>query len=511
MDEKRIPILSTLSLVYLLIPILLYAFGWLREPFAWITTVLVVVVMTFAGRDLLAAWKDRRERSGKEWYSSFKPILPAGVVVLAWVFLSGTGGFGLQNGDYHASNALFKALIDTPWPLQAVVDHQMYKIVYYVAYYLPAAAVGKLLGWGAANVFIFLWTVIGIFLSFSWFWKVSAVKKDWKQLLALAVLFCLASGMDWYGYYILHHNPFELGKHIERWTTFYLQYTSQTALLFWVPQHTIAAWLITGLTIDSLHCPQQFKYLGMAIAASMLWSPFGVVGVALYLLIVGMILLVRKAWQALFNPQSLVFNLFSIWLAFVNMLYLSSNEYEFPNDWMWNVIDDKAELIGEWLAFWLLEFGLLVMVVLVLMLVLKKTGKFVQPQAGSGAPLYLFFAAIVILIVLPTYKMGYNNDFVMRVSIPSTFIMWAVVGRLVLSVEFNAWPKAALVLWAVILVIVMSGWVTSLSEIGRSVARYHFGPPDISKVVTIETANKPHTVQQRLGTEDTFFYQNIGK
>ena len=41
-------------------------------------------------------------------------------------------------------------------------------LTYYVAYYLPAALVGKIAGWTAANVVLFAWSATGAALAFLW-------------------------------------------------------------------------------------------------------------------------------------------------------------------------------------------------------------------------------------------------------------------------------------------------------------------------------------------------------
>ena len=38
-------------------------------------------------------------------------------------------------------------------------------LVYYVGYWLPAALVGRILGWGVANFILFLWTWFGVLLT----------------------------------------------------------------------------------------------------------------------------------------------------------------------------------------------------------------------------------------------------------------------------------------------------------------------------------------------------------
>lgn len=107
--------------------------------------------------------------------------------------------------------------------------------------------------------------------------------------------------------------------------------------------------------------------------------------------------------------------------------------------------------------------------------------------------------------------MGYNNDLVMRGSIPSLFYFWAFLGWLLVE----AWPfirqRGVAILHALIVCLLLVGSYTSFSEIGRSAFSYHFGPPDSSQVKSIAEASYPYIVGQRIGRMDSFFYRTLGR
>jgi len=248
---------------------------------------------------------------------------PALIILAIWLFFSGTGGFGYQTLDYRASNALLKDLIVQDWPLTAQIREVETSIVYYVGYCLPAALVGKTSGWTAANVFIFLWTSVGIALSCVWFWKICAVdlKKRKRRVLALSLLFCLSGGLDFVGYHVFRGNAFDLTAHIE-WWVYYFQYSSNTTLIYWVPQQTIAAWLLTGIVVSSICEPTNLKCLGVSIASAIIWSPFGVVGIVPYLLIIPIVYLrqgnrrhlsIQNRFSSTLRPCGLYRSISSIW------------------------------------------------------------------------------------------------------------------------------------------------------------------------------------------------------
>jgi hypothetical protein len=107
--------------------------------------------------------------------------------------------------------------------------------------------------------------------------------------------------------------------------------------------------------------------------------------------------------------------------------------------------------------------------------------------------------------------MGYNNDLVMRGSIPSLFYFWAFIAQgLVEAVPYFKQKRIEIV-HALIVCLLLIGSFTSLSEIIRSVGSYHFGPPDAGKVTTIATASSPYIVAQRIGDKDAPFFRYLGR
>ncbi len=493
--------LAALTALYLLLPALLFAWGWLRTPYALAVTLVIVIACFFALRD---AW---RERDRIPLRQRLSPLWPALLLLLAWMLLSGVGGFGLQNGDYKSSNALLRGLIESDWPLQIEFERQTVHVVYYLAYFLPAAAVGKAFGWNAANIFIFPWALTGVLLAFGWFRRLTAPPaKPWPTL-GLALLFCLASGLDAVGYYTTPETPFQWGAHIENWAKLF-QFSSQTTLLYWVPQQALAAWLMAGLTLACLDDPRLVRYLGMAVAAGILWTPFGVVGAAPYLLAAGITLLVRKQARVLFAPLSVGLNLGAALIAAIHALYISSNRYDFPIGLLWTLAEDRRAYLQTALEFWLLEFGLLAACAAAIRLLRRAAP---ESEKRPGLPPGWLALLCLILSALPLFKMGYNNDLVMRASVPSLFYFWIFLGQTFMGTapaRRRGWNRALTIL---LILLLLAGSYTSLSEIIRSVNNFHFGPPDIEDVKPIAEATYPHIVAQRVGNDESFFFRLLGR
>jgi len=448
------------------------------------------------------------------------------LVLTAWLLLSGVGGFGFQNEDYVKHNALLLSLILKKWP-PTVGENA--NLVYYVAYYLPAALAGKILGWEAANYFNFLWTFTGIILSYLWFWKISAInlKNSKTRTFVLLLIFSLAGGLDVIGYYLIKHHTIELFTHIERWAK-YFQYSSNTTLIYWVPQHTIAGWLLTGIVVTSIYVPQNLKCLGLSVAFGIIWSPFVVIGIAPFLIFIFIEYMAQSKRRYLYNFEVILLSLSSLWIGIINGLFIASNRYTFPVGFIWEFIINKRVLITSLLEFWFLEFAFLTVGILLLIVLGRRFSpceaetyqrtsllgnwkEYLKCQFNiDPTQLYVFLLAIVILTILPLFKMGYANDLVMRGSIPALFIFWAFVGKIAVDSSVSIKIKMRY-LYILITAVIIIGFFSGITEISRSINQYHFGPPTKSSVENVENYELRKYIKQIKGDKTSIFYRFISK
>jgi len=508
----------------------------LRFPFALFTVLLLGILFGTAITDIYRRVQVARIRCPTDRQLHLKSIswfVPAGAVVATWLFLSGTGGMGFQNPDYRASNALLKDLIIHEWPLKLEADGTPTNVVYAVGYYLPAAAIGKLFGWVAANLFLFGWTLAGVGLSFVWFRRLTRVdlRKGRSRAHWIVLMFCLAGGLDTFAILVLDGRLPNLTVHLEPWAG-YFQYSSNTTLLYWVPQHAIAAWLICGMVVCGFYEAQDLRFLGMSIAASMIWSPFGVLGVAPYLVLIPLVYSSPGRRRLLFHRGSLLLNSASAGIACIYMLYLASNRYSFPMGFSWEPADRQNHFIQHLVGFWFVEFALLAVVLLSLLTL----GTLLSSRPAPDQPrslkqqwlataknrfsvdreqLLLFLVSIAVLTALPLFRIGITNDLVMRASVPSLFLFWAFAAKVILDADIShargrarRWMALSYVL---VVAVVALGFLPALAEISRSVRFYQFGPPALSDVASTLDANERSIVEQRFGRNDSLFYRYIGK
>ena len=85
------------------------------------------------------------------------------VLIMAWVYLSGIGGFAYQNDDFWARNAIYRDLINYDWPVIYDLSLEPDYVInllgtdkvafsYYYIFWLPIALISKIfnLSWSVS-------------------------------------------------------------------------------------------------------------------------------------------------------------------------------------------------------------------------------------------------------------------------------------------------------------------------------------------------------------------------
>ncbi len=483
-------LLPLCSLLYLALPYFLFAYGWLKSWLAVVFILCLLAGLILSSKEILRwpppSCEKKGWKTGMDWGLTL-------LIAIAWVSLSGVGGVGLQNTDYTKHNAILKDLMQSSWPVY--YDHvpptgASFFQSYYTAWYLPAALTGKAWGWVYANRALYVWTTLGVYLSLRWFRQCVGTGS-----YVVCPLFILLGGLDLIGFSLLNKGlPRDGTMHIEWWLRDdtlpmnlkrIFQYSSNTTLLFYVPQHCLPGWIITGM-ITHLSIEQVSRRI-ILFAASLccLWSPF----IAIGLIPVVLASLYHSKIRELISFPNLV--VAPLIVLIVAVFLSGKNPEAIPHGAIWNLYN-LYDLLPRLLIFLVLEVFIYAV--------------FCNPSLpqwhGRGGPLLLL--TLATLVVLPAYRIGENNDLMMRASIPSLFVMWVfLVGNLT-NREGGLSPLARRCLLLIILVGAMSGG----AEILRSLKEYTAQVPSWGGTVGV-----PSLVEslngQYLGREDSLFFKYL--
>jgi hypothetical protein len=442
----KIADLICVTLAYLVLPYIIFFAGWLKW---WIALPLCIAILV----PLLRRWSQ---------FSSEAEIPLGQIVVILLVTLvaavvCGAGGLGHQMADWDKHNAMLYDLTTQSWPVTYSIAGQTFPLSYYFAYYLPAAAIGKIFGWTAANVALWAWTFLGLLLTLVWFRILLSRKAGvWAPLL-----FLFFSGLDIIGFLLVSGLLSAMGwdtqplSELEWWGQGW-NYMSFAAVIFWFPGQGIAAWLSSALVIKLAEDDSFPGSLGFfAWAATAFWVPFVTLGLLPLLL-----LLFRPSlpsWR-----ECLDYLAGGLLLVCTVLLYLAKMVPPLPSEivgppiasgWIWTFARDVTEiglLAFFWPLFWLLECGIYGILAWKLL-------------PGRMARRWLA-AVLIVLGLIPLYRFGYYNDMSFKASLPAIFLLAVLVGRALFNEQNGRRARRAAL--ATLLVI---GSITVLIEFGLQI------------------------------------------
>ena len=462
-----IRLLLLLTSLYIVSPIILFLFCWTN---VWIGTIL----MLGTGHILRSQLKKMRNDI---FFISPKTVFITTVLIILWTVLSGAGHRGIFSGDYYKHNALFNDLISLRWPVQYRLKEvgDIVYLVYYFAYYLPSALIGKWLGWQAGNIALFAWTLGGISLVFLWLYSfINKQKQLWYGLL-----FLLFSGLDGVGKLIMRDKV--VNTEWEWWGRNW-QYSGNTTLFFYVPQQALISWLLMGMLlyifIKQKILPLQF----LLLSASLLWSPFVFLGILPYYLF----LLIKRKFS-LSTLEIVV----SVIILCVEALFLVSNMTFFSkatsaNGWLWQT----EKIFGSWVLlrlvlFYMFEFGLFAYFIYHYLFRKNRTTEFI-----------IFIISLILLFFIPWYKIGLMNDFAMRASMPALYVICYFWIRALIEV------KKSQLMALIMIVLFTASSLYPLILLSNGVTHFSF----LSPRYTLAHLEGLNIRKQYLGYADSFFF-----
>jgi hypothetical protein len=435
-------LLDRAAIAYLTLPLVIFLATWLQ----WWVAVPLLICMAYSLRPMLAALPA----------ASRLPVTPlqlwvAVVAGCGWTILGGADHLVFANADWHVRDSVLHDLVFSPWPVgYGVVDGEASLLRAPVAFYLPAALVGKTLGLSTAHIAMGAWTAAGATLFL--LQVLSLTSSRLRVVVSVTLVVIFFSGLDIVGS-LLNDGPrfrsdWNLTTHLEWWAGKF-QYSSMSTQLFWVPNHALGGWLCIGLLCRSerggIHALNSL--LPISVVALALWSPLTAVGLIPFVLLrVVTQSFATRSWR-LFHP--LVWAPAAV-IGLVVLAYLILDSGGISKGVAVGGGKDPSALLDllQQAQFFLLEAGFIGAAILAI---------------RRSAEVAL---ALVILALLPLIYLGPANDLVMRASIPSLAAL--TIGACLALFE-PASAAATLRKRVALVGLLVVGAVTPLAEISRAV------------------------------------------
>jgi hypothetical protein len=401
--------LDRAAIAYLTLPVVIFLIGWFQ---LWVALPLLACI-AYSLWPVITA----RRPSGPRFPVSPLQISIAVTVGCAWCVLGGADHVFFANADWHVRDAVLHDLVASPWPVgYGLVDGEESLLRAPLAFYLPAALVGKSAGLLAAHAVMGVWTALGASLFLLQVLSLVSSRASAAFLTAAVIVFF--SGFDIIGN-IINTGPrflanWDIALHLEWWAGSY-QYSSMTTQLFWVPNHALGGWLMIGLMSRMPSDSSLDAMLPILVVAAALWSPLSAVGVVPFVAWRLFRRLEHEGLWSLPDPRVWVPALL-VGAAVTSYLILDPGGIAKGFSVGKGGASDSVSDLLRQAQFFLLEAGFIGLAVLLI----RRSSDVV--------------VALVVLALLPLTYLGPANDLVMRGSIPSLAVL-AIGACLSLSTE----------------------------------------------------------------------------
>jgi hypothetical protein len=380
---------AKLALVYLALPNLIFLLTWVRPAIG-----IPAAIITGVGLTQILRLRGQIEKSPGLTKQNLTFVL---IIAFLWTLVAGAGGFVPQGSDYQKHNLIFHDLVQQPWPTIYHTGTNENYLCYCLGYYLVPTLISRFFGETWLPALTFLWAFAGVALFFYW---VSTFGRSVQKTLLIFLLFATTETV-WHLFFHLLKNPAIFGNNniSQRLLDLGLtaDYTDNFVSFQFRPQHIMASWLGTALLYELLWVRKNPRSAGFVWALCLLWSPLASLG----LLLVPLAALKRVPWQNYFSAVNLVGG--GILLAVMG-IYFQGHLPMDVNGPIW-----KFSAKNDWLVFYPLFLVMQLVPVLLVYLADRKYN-----FLGELRPLFL--ASAILLLLLPLYKMGFNNDLRLQVS-----------------------------------------------------------------------------------------------
>lgn len=394
---KLIQTLKISTILYLLIPSVLFLLTWIH---LWIGIPCVIFIVFYT-------WKIFQESTilNDETSISSQNILLCFGISIVLNYLLGIGEFRPQTYDFQANNFKYYDLITHQLPVY--YPEQNTYLCYYTGYYLPSALVAKVFGIETCRYFSFVWSIIGMGLVFVWI--STFTRKNVITLLIIVLLFSNA----WFVIKLLMYFDY-FQEYLRPYYIQLNQFKLITSPLIknyaWATQHTIPACLGVCILIENFKHKTDLKYLLLMLLSTMFWSPLTAVGlfpfVAFYFLKDVKILFSSKLTKDLAFMILLILSFTPLLLYFISTEGIHVNNTEF----IWQTG------VSSWWIFYLI-YAISNFII---------WGLFLNYSQNQYEILWKI--AVVFPCLIAFYRIGIYNDFNVRISFPSFFMLSILVG-----------------------------------------------------------------------------------
>jgi hypothetical protein len=400
--EQRYGAFEFAALLFISAPLIAFFAGFTAD-FIAIPAVLLIIAVLYHSRP--------RGTPPKlpAWGRIVLCAVIAGVFLWACAYLPPFG----RSWDWLKHFAVINELARHQWPPINEDTHTFLR--YALGYYLLPGLAARLFGERVIEPAVFLETWAGLFLVL-----VLLLQKIRPSRPApFLIVFLLFGGLDLVGWIFFGVDRSILSTK-EWWAGAPFAYEGHTTLFLWVPQHALAGMLGMLLLISNDGRPALRGTMGLFGVSVMLWSPFAALGLLPFALAAA----VRGGPEVFADLRNIMCGII---LGVPVLGYLLAGSGGIPEGFTWN---EGNFSFARYVIFVMLEVGLYI-------IALRLCG-----WKHLRHPLIV----VLVLLLLPFYRIGLYNDFTMRACIPALMLVAIAVAASVTEAGGYKWIPLAILI-----------------------------------------------------------------
>ena len=426
--------LKLFSILYLYVPILIWIASWTKIWFA-------ILGCGALGYMLYRMYKTNKTLEEKKVTYDISQFISIIVFILMLAYICGWGGFTAQCDDFPKHNAILQDLATRSWPVYYNKAGVESRLTYYIAHYIVSGLVGKIAfnlfgltteaAFHVASYTLMVWNCLGLFLVINHF--LLLLKNPNRKLLYIAIFFLMGNFLPFIMKYYSQIAGADMGYLVPRGFTHLVdfgrlraEYTPNFILLRWVFQYSLPTWIVMSLFFES---KDESEYVAFGLPL-ILFAPFCFIGILPFML-TRLILDLYKSKNK--EPLLKCFSIENI----ITFLVLTPFVYFYFKGNIFNP-DKPADIGFTTVKFWQDDFARRAYIYMIIADVLIFVILCVVGLWKKRTVHWIYLGvSTVILLILPYFSMGVNNDLVSRVSIPALFVMYFLLLKLLKESKTN--------------------------------------------------------------------------
>ena len=399
---------------FLVIPVMVFCAGYLRWYVGIPLAVMFACFTAYAVIDCTkpAAGKTLLAENTKDFVIPLKYLIGFALFSVFLSYFAGVGEFIYSLQDHAIRRATLTDLVSYKWPViydySTQTNPEVIQIIgktsgktafiYYYTYWMPAALFGKLFGRTAADVFLMLWNAAGIFLTLLGMSKING-----RACVTQPIFYMFFGGLDVIPTIFHSVTQYPLWTSIEGYVPNMAYYCNMSELAN-VYHQCVPCFLIAVLVMLSVNA----RSFGLTAGSLFAYSPFGVFGILPVILTAILRKDMRQGIKGtikdLFTPVNILSA--AVLLAMYGSFYTANAGVVGQNGFTWKYYSSFGLFVVCYLCFLLVE------VIPISAILFKRYRKNA-----------FYICAVLSMALIPLYMMSWVNDFAMRASMASRFIM----------------------------------------------------------------------------------------